>query len=227
MRNRVIFLLDESASMLQHADAAEDGYNEFVAKLQQANINAEMTTVLFNHVRRVLVDGVPVASLAPWHDYRPSGGTLLYDSIINTVQARPAGPRSHVPAITRGAAFETPEARHLARLGIHPGPVRTGPDEPRTLCVILTDGDDTDSYSTELDVRRVINQYTATGLWSFIWLAAGRHAARPTWINPGNLLDFEIAKLRDSMEKLARATVGFLQSSEKQTQTFFLTEGRP
>ena len=238
--SRIIFILDESGSMSAYRREAIRGYNDFLVKTQMRDVDADLTLAVFSGHYTKIVDGQPLHKAAPitGSQYRPHGGTLLWDTVGDLCEGpRPGGASPYrdpsLLQLSRGAKAEPKlvgEKAHLAKLGLAPeqwGEQATDDlEDQRTLVVILTDGYDTNSTRRESDAREMIDRLEATGLWTFVFLAAG-HAKVPAWFKPGNALDFAMDRLGTVMDTLAEATAKFLESDDDSTETFFLTEGRP
>ena len=82
-RSHIVFILDRSGSMMPLTEAAVKAYNDLVLEQSQAPGTATITLVLFNTIRDVKCEYVPL-SQAPKLDvmsYSPNGGTALLDAV--------------------------------------------------------------------------------------------------------------------------------------------------
>jgi hypothetical protein len=81
-------LLDESGSMGHAQETVIRAANEYVRQLQFALIPVRMTMATFGGRSRTLLTDVPIYAvpLLTTADYRPTGGTPLYDAMLRTVR---------------------------------------------------------------------------------------------------------------------------------------------
>lgn len=84
----LVFILDKSGSMAGLETDTIGGYNAMLKKQQQAEGEAIVTTVLFNHDYELLHDRINIRGIAPitGEDYEVGGTTALLDSIGFTIQ---------------------------------------------------------------------------------------------------------------------------------------------
>lgn len=90
MRNElteIVFILDQSGSMSHLTKDTIGGFNSFIEQQKKEQGEALLTTVLFHNRYEVLHDGVDIKEVEPMtdYDYRPLGGTALYDAIGKTI----------------------------------------------------------------------------------------------------------------------------------------------
>lgn len=86
----IIFILDESASMLQHSDSYISGINAFINTQKQFNPYSSFTMVKFNsNVTTLCVDSkmYTLPELTREH-YKPYGITAMYDAIGHTINLK-------------------------------------------------------------------------------------------------------------------------------------------
>lgn len=84
----LIFILDRSGSMAGLEADTIGGYNSMLKKQQNADGEAIVTTVLFNHDYELLHDRINVRGIAPISDkeYVVGGTTALLDAVGLTIQ---------------------------------------------------------------------------------------------------------------------------------------------
>lgn len=82
----IVILMDESGSMDRVSYEAVDGYNKFLES--QRGTDAKISVVLFNEKPKRIRDREPL-SQTPYlstQDYRPNGGTAIYDSVWEALE---------------------------------------------------------------------------------------------------------------------------------------------
>ncbi|WP_252295463.1 vWA domain-containing protein [Peribacillus asahii] len=84
----LVFILDKSGSMAGLEADTIGGFNAMLAKQQQAEGAAFVTTVLFDHLYELLHDRINVKGISPIteEDYEVGGTTALLDAIGFTIQ---------------------------------------------------------------------------------------------------------------------------------------------
>lgn len=84
----VVFILDKSGSMEGLETDTIGGFNSMLNKQKQAEGEAFVTTVLFNHQYEILHDRINVKDLSPLteRDYEVGGTTALLDAIGFSIQ---------------------------------------------------------------------------------------------------------------------------------------------
>ena len=95
-------LLDESGSMTIHRASALDGFNSQVEVIREGAKGAGKTRVSltkFSSVPRPVIVASPVEALLPLEpaQYKPSGGTALFDAIGLTIEQLLEQPAIHSP----------------------------------------------------------------------------------------------------------------------------------
>lgn len=142
----ITFVLDESGSMGCIAQAARDGFNEYVEEQVAHGGRTRWTLTTFNTetwTRFAVIPGEEVRPLGD--DYSPGGMTALYDAVGRSIQKT---------------------QRYLKRLG---------DDRPSdVIFVILTDG--MENASRRWSVRRVFDLVTEAedSGWQFVFLGANQ-----------------------------------------------------
>lgn len=89
----LVFVLDRSGSMSSLAQDTIGGFNSIIDKQKEADGEAYVTTVLFDHEYTLLHDHIKLEDIEPMTgaEYQPRGMTALYDAIgtaINSVGER-------------------------------------------------------------------------------------------------------------------------------------------
>lgn len=143
----IVFLLDRSGSMSGLEEDTIGGYNAFLQKQREAEGDARITTVLFNHEFRLLHDSLPIEEVLPItrQEYDVAGMTALLDAVgltILRVKQRISGLSArHKPA--------------------------------RVVFVITTDGYENSSREFGYaQVRDMIHTMVETSGWEFVFLGA-------------------------------------------------------
>ena len=146
-KTEIVFILDQSGSMLDLAADTVGGFNSTLSSTRDTEGEALVTTVLFNHKARTLHERIPIGQVPKMtlRDYIPAGSTALLDAVGETVE--------HISNIHRYARPEdVPE---------------------RTVFFITTDGIENASLHFHADeVRQMIREKTEKSGWEFHFLAA-------------------------------------------------------
>lgn len=146
---QIVFVIDKSGSMRWLTDETVSGFNSFVDKYRQEDVDAILTTVLFDDYLIWLHDGLDIQEVPALtrETYQGAcmGCTALYDAIGVTIK--------HVGE----------------RLASMPEEDRPG----KVLFVITTDGYENASNSyNKASVREMIEHQTNKYSWDFIFLGA-------------------------------------------------------
>ncbi|MCQ2562613.1 MAG: VWA domain-containing protein [Alphaproteobacteria bacterium] len=164
----IVFILDRSGSMHGMETDTIGGFNSMLNKQKEANINAIVSTVLFDHEIIVLHDRKKINEipLMTNNDYQPRGSTALLDAIGSSIK--------HISKIHEIASLE---------------------DRPtKTLFVITTDGRENDSQTYTVDiVKTMISIQKEKYNWEFVFLGADIDAistAREIGINEKNAVEY-------------------------------------
>ncbi|KGR80108.1 vWA domain-containing protein [Ureibacillus manganicus] len=142
----IVFILDRSGSMSGLESDTIGGYNAMLTKQKDAEGEAIVTTVLFNHDYELLHDRINVKGVAPLSqkDYDVSGTTALLDAIGHTIN-------------------KIKKAQN-ATLKEH--------QADKVLFVITTDGLENSSHEFNYKkIKQMIGQQKENG-WEFIFLGA-------------------------------------------------------
>lgn len=142
----IVFILDRSGSMSGLEADTIGGFNSTLEQNKNADGDALVSTVLFNHYSKVIHDRVPIGEVPPLteNEYRVGGNTALLDAVGDAIR--------HIRNVHKYAREE---------------------DRPaKTLFVITTDGEENSSerYSYD-DIKKLIEAQKAKG-WEFLFLGA-------------------------------------------------------
>ena len=148
----LVFILDRSGSMAGLEGDTIGGFNAMIAKQQQAEGEAYVSTVLFDNESVVIHDRVDVQKVAPMtqEQYSVRGCTALLDAVGNAIH--------HIGNVHKYAREK---------------------DRPEhTLFVITTDGMENASrrYTAEQIKQKIERQKSKYG-WEFLFLGANIDAA--------------------------------------------------
>lgn len=149
----IVFILDRSGSMSGLEADTIGGYNSFLAKQKKNDVNAYISTVLFDNDIKVVHDRVDIKNVAPLteEDYFVGGCTALLDAVGGAIH--------HIGNVHKYAREE---------------------DRPsKTIFVIITDGMENAScrYSYH-KVKDMIERQKARYDWEFIFMGANIDAER-------------------------------------------------
>ena len=149
----IVFILDRSGSMSGLEADTIGGYNSFLAKQKKNDVNAYISTVLFDNDIKVVHDRVDIKNVAPLteEDYFVGGCTALLDAVGGAIH--------HIGNVHKYAREE---------------------DRPsKTIFVIITDGMENAScrYSYR-KVKDMIERQKARYDWEFIFMGANIDAER-------------------------------------------------
>ena len=147
----LVFIIDRSGSMAGREDDTIGGFNSVLEKHREAEGEALVTTVLFDHEQLTLHDRVTISDVKPIteDDYQVRGCTALLDAVGDTV-------------------------KHVKRVqGYLPEEHKPG----QTVVAIITDGLENASKRFSFhEVKRLIDAQTELG-WEFLFLGANIDAA--------------------------------------------------
>jgi uncharacterized protein YegL len=143
----LVFILDKSGSMAGLETDTIGGYNSMLKKQKNADGEAIVTTVLFNHDYELLHDRINVKGISPItdKDYEVGGTTALLDAIGFTIQ----------------------KIINVQK--------RTSEDEraDKVLFVITTDGLENASHEYSADkIKKMVHQQKEKYGWEFMFLGA-------------------------------------------------------
>ena len=178
------FLLDETGSMGSCHGPTVAGFNDFLTEQKSQTGTCLLSLTKFDTAGQktpyVDLDISMVPEMqADW--FIPGGGTNLRDTIGDRLSSLKQ-------------RLETWDAK------------------PNVLVVVMTDGDDNASRTfTEETIRSALKSYAADG-WTFVYLGADQDAlatANRLGFPDGNIKSFASAKMRETMQTLARATTAY------------------
>lgn len=83
----MIFIIDRSGSMSSFTSDTINGYNSMIQEQKKNNVNALITTVLFDHEYQIINDATPIQEVNPLteNEYYARGTTALLDTIAFTL----------------------------------------------------------------------------------------------------------------------------------------------
>jgi len=198
----VIFIVDESGSMLSVANDVRGGFNAYVEKLKQDDNTYSLTTIKFGTKVRPLFANLPLEKIPALDDknYTPMDTTALYDAI------------GHGMAVA-GEQWGTSEKPY-------------GQDP--VIMIIMTDGFENASREHTKDmITTEMKKREHAGNWTFVYLGADQDAwaiAGQLGFAQGNTMSYEKEKSAVMFSRIATATAS--ASSRRSGQTFgFFDEG--
>lgn len=191
----ITFVLDESGSMGSIAQAARDGFNEYLEEQVGHGGPTWWTLTTFNtrtNTRFAVIPGAEVRPLGD--DYSPGGMTALYDAVGRSI---------------------TKTQRYLER---------RGDDRPAdVIVVILTDG--MENASRKWTARRVFDLITEAedSGWQFVFLGANQDSwavAQDLGIRKGAVVDWapNMASYDRAIDEAVAATTDYRTMKKQQTR---------
>lgn len=144
----IVFLLDESGSMIRLRDDTINGYNRFLEQQKELSENVLITTISFNDTTKMLQRRTNVSKSNPItkQQYSPSGSTALLDALGEALYR------------TRFAQQDDGEK---------------APE--KTIFVIITDGYDNSSQEYEYEVvGKIIRHSREARGWQFLFLGTSK-----------------------------------------------------
>ena len=153
----MVLVLDESGSMSDLTRDTIGGFNSMIEKEKKLDVDAHVTTVLFNDQYKMLYNRRELKDVRKMtdKDYTPGGMTALLDAVGRTI---------HKMDMVSGI--------HRKDKG------------NKVLFVIITDGEENDSKEyTYADVKKLIKDRQENAGWEFIFLGANidTRRKRKTW----------------------------------------------
>lgn len=143
----IVFILDESGSMIDLKADTMGGYNGFLEKQKAIEGEALVSTVFFSSSTKVIHDRISIKEVQPLNkdDYSPMGYTSLLDAVGGAIH--------HIGNVHKYARDE---------------------DRPeKTIFVIITDGEENSSCCYTYDrVKQMISRQQEKYGWEFIYLGA-------------------------------------------------------
>jgi len=147
----IVFILDKSGSMSGLEKDTIGGFNSFINRQKEENVEAFVSVVMFSDESYVAYDRVSIEKIEPMtsKQYQVGGCTALLDAIGDAV--------NHIKNIHKYARKEdVPE---------------------KTIFVITTDGEENSStkYSKK-DIKKLIEKMKEGENWEFLFLGANMDA---------------------------------------------------
>jgi hypothetical protein len=189
----ITFVLDESGSMDSIAQAARNGFNEYLSEqIAHGGATWWTLTTFANHpkTRFAVIPGAEVRPLGD--DYSPGGMTALYDAVGS--------------AVTKTQAY-------LERLG------KNRPSD--VIVVILTDGlENVSQRWTARQVFDLITEAEASG-WQFVFLGANQDSwdvSQHLGIRKGAVIDWapDAASHKRAMSEATAASAEYRTTKKQQ-----------
>lgn len=186
---KIICILDRSGSMSSIIDDAIGGINTFITGQKEVEGEASLTVHLFDDKYETFYKDIDIknAMLFDKKTYVPRGMTSLYDAIGKTINY---------------------EIDWLGQT-----PIEARPE--KTLCIILTDGQENNSTEFNRDkIREMIDEMRKDYKWEFIFLAANQDAAlsaQGMGISGGNSYTFDYSGqgVNTAYASMSRATTKY------------------
>jgi hypothetical protein len=199
IETKIVFVLDETGSMLSAYDQTITGFNEYVETLKKgATGKVTMTLVKFNANkgdRAVFVDkGIKDVPQLSKDNYKPDACTPLYDAIGRTINS--------TTAVLKGEKAKF-----------------------KVLFIVMTDGEE--NASQEFDrfkIFELIKEKEKTGKWSFVYLGANQDSWKATQglgFHAANVANYNQAQTQAAFRGIAGSTLSYANSSSSATQNFY------
>jgi hypothetical protein len=185
------FLLDETGSMSSCKEATVAGFNDFLSEQKNQGGDCLLTLTKFDTsgIRTPFVDlDIQMVPQMEMDWFIPRSSTNLRDTIGRRISSLKE----------RLATWKT---------------------KPNVLFVVMTDGGDNASREyTEAAVQSALSLYMQEDGWTFVYLGANQsaeHIGSKLGFPPGNIKSFATAKMRETMQGLARATTAYRATRSK------------
>ncbi len=165
----IVFILDRSGSMSDLVDDTIGGFNSMIKKQKDEEVNALVSTVLFDDKAVVLHDRIDISKVPEMtkKDYWARGTTALLDAVGSSIR--------HISNIHKYARKEDVPAK--------------------TMFVITTDGMENASKIYSLDkVKKMIKNQQNKYKWEFLFLGANIDAisaAREIGIDEDHAVEYK------------------------------------
>ena len=165
---KIICILDKSGSMSSIINDSILGFNYFLKNQKEVEGDATITTHLFDTRYETIYKNVDIKLVKDFNKntYVPRGGTALFDAILKTYD-------DEIEWLSSISPEERPE---------------------KTLCVILTDGEENSSKKCSKQmVNEIITELRDEFKWEFIFLGANIDSfsvANDIGISVGNTMNY-------------------------------------
>jgi hypothetical protein len=189
---KIINIIDRSGSMNTMIDSAINGFNAFLEDQKSVEGDALVSTIQFSNLYNVLYENLDIQKVEVFNknNYQPGGSTALYDAIGKTIN-------NEIDLLGKLSKEERPD---------------------KTLCVILTDGEENSSVEfSQQKIKELISEMKESFKWEFIFLAANEEAsftAQAMGISKGNSYAFANTSsgLKDAYMGASHATRSYRSS---------------
>jgi Mg-chelatase subunit ChlD len=151
MHTQITFVLDSSGSMSKIEDDTKGGFNTFVRDQQEEEGTATVSLYDFNTTVTPLYEAIPIDEVEQLthENYSPGGRTALHDAISTAIKSTD----DHIETLPSG-------------------------DEPdNVIVVVLTDGKENASETSQDTVREMVEEYRDEYDWEFVFIGANQDAA--------------------------------------------------
>lgn len=194
MKNKIVFLLDESNSMHSIKEQTISGFNEYVNSIKKSK-DTTLTLTKFNSA------GVKVAYLnkdikkvkeMTEDDFQPNALTPLYDAIGKTI-------------------------KRLEK------ELEKEKEDCRVVFIIMTDGEENHSREYDKDkIKKLIDEKENN--WTFVYLGADQdawlEAKKFGMKSAGSTMSFASKDIGETMSKVGKATAKFMSTSKLKSDEF-------
>jgi len=198
-KTNVIFIIDESGSMMSTASDVRGGFNGYVEKLKEDGNDYSLTAIKFGTKVRPLFENLTLdkVPLLTAENYMPLDSTALYDAI------------GHGMAVAKD------------QWGTKDKPY----GEDRVLFIIMTDGYENASKEfRKEDIAAKIKRREEASNWTFTYLGADQDAwavASNLGFAQGNVMSYASGQTNQVFSRLANATTTASSATSTQTYGFF------
>lgn len=199
MKTKIICILDRSGSMESILNQSIESFNFFLNEQKEVKGKAKMNIILFDTEFDRIINNKSLKNIEPLtrKTYFTRGSTSLYDCVIDTIN------------------------KELDFLAEDP---KNQPD--KTLCVILTDGDDNSSINDSEKAKMYINEMENDFKWNFIFLAANQDAVlagESIGISRGRSMNFSATEdgVNDAYVSISKATTYYRTTNEENYDNIF------
>lgn len=192
----IIYLLDESGSMMPVAKDVIGGFNGYIAERKKDNVDYRFTVIKFNTgvkllCKNVSLEKVPVLTEC---NYIPHGSTALYDAI--------------------GEAFKSVRGTKKKPYG-----------KENVIFITHTDGEENASrIMSKQQIVAEIKKREEAGNWTNVYMGADQDAwsiSRDLGYTQGNTMSYASVETGGSYYLLSRATTTSATSTQDSTHHFF------
>src|SRR5579885_2878482 len=181
----VSFILDESGSMSPYQKEVINGFNYYIASLRSKGESDDyrLSVTKFSNYAKTSYTNRPLSQVETLNylNYRPAGGTALYDAIWDNVN------------------------------GLAPQLLTVDGHRQSAIVVIFTDGEENSSFRANRSmITSLIKAKESEGNWTFVYLGANQDSwrvAEGLGVQIGNVANFYVANSSGVLRDMAVATV--------------------